>query len=303
MTILTVLAALFVERVLQQHRPQRRHAWFDGYCSSLMRSPLGSRLMSAPWGVILVLLLPLAVVALLQQVTGSMGGLFAFAYGAFILLLSLGPRDLGEDTDAFIAARDQGDHAAADTIADTLCAGETAHTEPARSLAVARAIVTLGMKRLIGPIFWFVVFGPVGAAAYRAVHLVSERARDTECPSGMRKQSFELRNLVDWIPARLTAAGYAVAGNFDAVAHAWRTFDFMPSRTDDSEADQLLGETGLAALDTFDEELLEADAHGAVSLDATLIPPIVEDAAALVWRTLAMWVTVIAGGSLVAAFA
>ena len=38
-------------------------------------------------------------------------------------------------------------------------------------------------------------------------------------------------------------------------------------------------------------------------LDAALVAPVVEDALALVWRSLAMWLTVIAGGSLVAALA
>lgn len=260
--------------------------------------------MSAPWGVVLVLLLPLALIAWLQHITDAMGGLFAFAYGTFILLLSLGPRDLGEDTDAFIDARDSGDDAGANDIAEVLCGSDAPSVEPSRSFMVARSVVVLAAKRLIGPIFWFVVLGPVGAAAYRATHLMNERAgRLSDCPTSIKRQSTELRNLVDWIPARLTAAGYAIAGNFDAVAHAWRTFDFMPAKQDDSEADQLLGDTGLAALDTFDQELFEADANGAMSLDASLIPPIVEDAAALVWRTLAMWVTVIAGGSLVAAFA
>jgi membrane protein required for beta-lactamase induction len=109
-----------------------------------------------------------------------------------------------------------------------------------------------------------------------------------------------MRQIADWAPARVTAAGYAVAGNFDAVAHAWRTFDFVPTQGPLTEAEHLLAQTGLAALDTVTEHAgdLHDDTAGEI-----LIPPAVEDALALVWRSLAMWLAVIAGGSLVAALA
>ena len=303
MTFLTVLLALFIERVMRQHRPQRQHRWFDRYCERLVTSSTGQWLVSRPWGGVLALLPPLLLIGWLQAFFSEMGGLFVLGFGTVVLLYSLGPRDLGDEAQAFVAARDQGDDEHASALAQAFCLSEIPDTEPRRSFAVARAVVVLASKRLIGPVFWFVAFGPVGAAAFRVIHLLAERLQSEECPPRMKRYSDEMRHIADWAPARITAAGYAIAGNFDAVAHAWRTFDYLPDDGPLTEAEHLLARTGLAALDTFPDDVEELDDLDPMVLDAALVAPVVEDALALVWRSLAMWLTVVAGGSLVAALA
>lgn len=302
MTFLIVLTSLFIERVLQQHRPRRRHAWFNAYCDLLTRSGATRWLVSRSWGAVLALIPPIAAVAWLQGAADDLGLLFEWAFGSLVLLYSLGPRDIGDDAEAYLAARAGDDPAHATALAQQFCISEVPSQEPRRSLAVARAVVVLANKRLIGPLFWFVAFGPAGAAAYRAVQLMAERLEGEDCPAEMARYSDELRHVVDWAPARVTAIGYAVAGNFDAVAHAWRTFDYLPGDGPLSEAEHLLAHTGLAALDTFPDDAEDIIASEA-GLDEPTPPPVVEDALALVWRSLVMWVTVIAGGSLVAALA
>lgn len=302
MTFLTVLLALFVERVLRQHRPQRQHRWFDTYCGQLLRTTFAQWLMTRRWGGVITLLPPLALIAWLQGFFGALGDPFALVFGIVVLLNSLGPGDLGDEVERFIAARDGNRSEAADLIAEELCLGEAPTTEPRRSLAVARGVLILAARRLIGPIFWFVVFGAVGAAAYRTILLLGERLQDGTCPPEIKHNSDQMHRIADWAPARITAAGYAVAGNFDAVAHAWRTFEHTPDGPF-NEAEQLLARTGLAALDTLPDDMADFDEQPGKSVEAGLIPPVVEDALALVWRNLAMWVTVIAGGSLIAALA
>ena len=303
MTFLSVLAALFIERVLQQHRPQRRHQWFVLYCGRLAGWSWAQWVMQRPWGAVVALLPPLVVIAWLQTLFNELGSLFALVFGAAVLLYSLGPRDLGDEVEAFVEARDDGEEERAGALAQALCQTEIPQREPRRSLAVARAVVVLASNRLIGPIFWFVVFGAVGAAAYRTIHLLAERLQGEDCPADMKRYSDEMRHVADWAPARITAAGYAVAGNFDAVAHAWRTFDYLPAAGPLTEAEHLLAQTGLAALDTISDHDYDLSGETETAIDEGLIPPVVEDALALVWRSLAMWVTVIAGGSLVAALA
>lgn len=303
MTFLSVLLALFVERVLVRNRPARRHAWFDGYCRRLSAIGFAQWLMSRPWGAVIALLPILIVIGWLQSLAVDLGGLFAFAFGAVVLLYSLGPDDLGDDAEAFIDARDRGDEQRADASAQRLCLSAAPQTEPQRSLSVARALVVLANTRLIAPIFWFVLFGAIGAAAYRIIQLLAEHLQSAACPGEMKRYSDELRHIADWAPARLTALGYAVAGNFDAVAHAWRTFDYVDDAGPLTEAEQLLAHTGLAALDTFPADADELSDGAELALGMTGVPPVVEDALALVWRNLALWVATIAGGSLVAALA
>jgi membrane protein required for beta-lactamase induction len=301
MTFLSVLIALLIERVFNEHRPQRRHGWFSGYCSGMSGIGFVQWLTARPWGAVLAILPPLLLIGGLQLLAISLGSLVELLFGTLVLVYSLGPRELGEDAERFIEARDRGDNDHAQVLAQRFCLSEVPDSEPRRSFAVARAVVVLATRSLIGPIFWFLLFGPVGAAAYRAVHLMAEHLQSRNCPHEMKRYSDELRHVADWAPARITAAGYAVAGNFDAVAHSWRTFDYVPSDGPLTEAERLLAQTGLAALETFphDADELEGDEHGDIPY-STLIPPVVEDALALVWRTLTLWVGVIGSGTLIA---
>ncbi|MCB1801709.1 MAG: regulatory signaling modulator protein AmpE [Gammaproteobacteria bacterium] len=299
MTFLSILIALLFERTLENSRPQRRHRWFDRYCSRLSSGGGFLRgLMGQPWGIAIALLPLLLAIGWLQALFNEFGGLFALVFGSAVLLYSLGPGDLGEEVGAYLAARDAGDDQQAASSAQQLCLSEIPDAEPRRSFAVARAVVVLANRRLLAPIFWFVLFGAVGAAAYRMLQLIGERLHAEDGPQEMQQHSDRARQIADWAPARLTAFSYAVAGNFDAVAHAWRTFEHIPLDGPLSEADHLLAHTGLAALDTFPDDADELDDSSELDL-----APVVEDALALVWRSLTIWVVVIGAGSLVAALA
>jgi len=303
MTFLTVLFALLIELVLPEYRPRREHRWFAGYCSRLAGIAFAQRLVEQPWGRVIFLLPPLLLITWLQAFFAELGTLFQLLFGAAVLLYSLGPRDLGRDAAAFIGARDAGMDERAESLAEHLCLGEVPRREPRRSFAVARGVVVLAERRLMAPIFWFVAFGPVGAAGYRAIALLAERLRRDDYRGETQGYGDELLRLADWFPARIGAIGYAVAGNFEAVSQAWRAFSHRPGASPSSEAEQLLADTGLAALDTFADDAEELDLEPGGVFDATLLPPVVEHALALVWRSLAAWVAVIAVGSLMVALA
>ncbi len=300
MTFFNVLLTLLIERFMPRSRPQRQHHWFEHYCRRMGQLPFGRWLMARPWGAAAFLLPPLLLIAWLQNLFNELGGLFGLAFGVAVLLYSLGPDELGEQVEGFTSARDRGDEARANVLAGEICPGGAPADEPKRSFAVARQVVVAACERLIAPIFWFVVFGAVGAAAYRAIRLLSERRQPTDCAEEMGPYSDEMLHVADWAPARITAAGYAIAGNFDAVAHAWQTFDYVPDSGRLDVASRLLAKTGLAALDTYPDSVEDAIDEMPPS-SAGLLPPVVEDALALVWRSLAMWVGIIAAGSLVAA--
>ena len=303
MTFLSVLIAFLVERLFPQYRPERNHRWLDGYCRRLASGEFTRWLISRPWAIAAVLLPPLLLIAWLEELLAGLAAPLQLAFGVVVLLYSLGPADLNEEAEAFIAARDAGDDDQAGTLARALSLTDADHGEPRRSFAVAHAVVVLAAPRLLAPLFWFVILGPAGAAGYRALALLSGHQAPGDCPQEMRNRAQILCQIADWAPARLMATAYAIAGNFDAVTHAWRSNAWQPEDGRFSEAERLLGNTGLAALDTFpdDADALNDFADGV--FDAESIPPVVEDALALVWRSLAFWIAVIAAGSLVVALA
>lgn len=294
MTFLAVIIALFIDRALWDGSEQRGFAWFDRYCRRATGTTAGQWLCSRPLGATLILTPPLLLVAWLQySLLDGLGDFFEFIFAVAVLLFSLGPRDLGRDVETFLHARDADRQDDADTCAAQLCLGDISSDEPARSLAIARAVVVAASHRLIGPLFWFVVFGATGALAYRLIRLHNERFEAQQCPAEMRTASRQLLAIADWAPARISAIGYAVAGSFDAVSSAWQHFEFEPETETLTEADALLAETGLSALATYREAVTEDDPHD--------IPPVVEDALALVWRSLTFWIAVTGVGALISA--
>ncbi|MDX1516159.1 MAG: regulatory signaling modulator protein AmpE [Woeseiaceae bacterium] len=101
----------------------------------------------------------------------------------------------------------------------------------------------------------------------------------------LRNAAVSLHGWLAWIPARLTAVGYAVAGHFDGALGAWRA----PAEHDKvtvSEGSELLlarvGNGALALHDSSDESLNERAIRGAIAANR------------LVFRLLLIWAVIIA---------
>jgi adenosylcobinamide-phosphate synthase len=91
---------------------------------------------------------------------------------------------------------------------------------------VEKALVT-SHRHVFGVFFWFLMpFGPAGAVFYRVAEYL---ARAWNEPEHMRSEAFgrfasAAYYWIDWVPARLTAAAFAVVGNFEDAIYAWRNF-------------------------------------------------------------------------------
>ena len=91
----------------------------------------------------------------------------------------------------------------------------------------ATEVVRLAIERLIvrahregfGVIFWYAVAGPVAALIYRLAGALANP------DLGERRGTFAVRafDVLDWLPVRVTAALFAVNGNFEDSVTCWRT--------------------------------------------------------------------------------
>ncbi len=88
-------------------------------------------------------------------------------------------------------------------------------------------------RHVFGVFFWFVVLstfglGPAGAVLYRMAEFASRywgfKSRVVGAPVNERLLALSQRlfSLVDHLPARLTAFGFAVVGNFEEAVSCWR---------------------------------------------------------------------------------
>jgi len=88
-------------------------------------------------------------------------------------------------------------------------------------------------RHVFGVFFWFVLFstlglGPVGAVLYRMAEFASRYwtfpSKTLGMPANERLMTVSQRmfSLIDRVPARLTAFGFAVVGNFEEAINSWR---------------------------------------------------------------------------------
>jgi adenosylcobinamide-phosphate synthase len=94
---------------------------------------------------------------------------------------------------------------------------------------VARVAIEQGLlashRHVFGTIAWFLVLGPAGAVLYRACDLLSDAWGARAAPRSGEFGRFAARAFfwLDWIPVRLSAAGFGVVGDFEDAVYCWRT--------------------------------------------------------------------------------
>jgi adenosylcobinamide-phosphate synthase len=170
-------------------------------------------------------------------------------------------------------------------------------------LAVEKALVTTH-RHVFGVFFWFLMpFGPAGAVLYRVAEYL---ARAWSEPEHMKAEAFgrfaiRIYNWIDWVPARLTAAAFAIVGNFEDAIYAWRNF---ARRWQNQTTGIILSagggamgvrlgtphENATSLLLTVDEALIDAAGVEAETLPGEE-PTIraLQSTVGLVWRALLLW--------------
>ncbi len=297
MNLIALLIGLIVERLATRFFHWRRMRWMDRIIDAGFRMADGF----ANWpAVIPVVLLALLLALPVFIVTVALGDrLLGFPYlflAIVVLFFSLGPKDIGEDVNEYCAALQAGDDEAVQQRARALVEGDVPSDALECMHCVESAVFVQANNRLFAIIFWFVAlgpFGPLGAWAYRTTDLIRRRAvfnaaRDEEdagTSARIRDAAIMLHGWFAWIPARLTAIGYGIAGHFDGALGAWRTRQEPAPNTTSEASEMLLARVGVGALalhNRDDEELVERGVRGASAANK------------LVFRLLLIWAVVIA---------
>jgi len=171
---------------------------------------------------VLPLMLVTVVVSLLLQHAGAM---FALAWNAGVLYLALGFRHFSYFYTDITQALERGDLARARDLVGEWRGRPAAELDESE---VARVAIELGLvyshRHVFGVVAWFIVLGPAGAIGYRLAALLAVRwggARDgdTRAFGQFARRAYEI---IDWVPARLTALGFAAAGDFMGAVECWR---------------------------------------------------------------------------------
>lgn len=147
-----------------------------------------------------------------------------FAFQAVVLYLTIGLRSLGEHALPVAKALAEGNLASARTAVGRMVSRDTQALD-ARHVAVAasESVLENGNDAVFGALFWFVLLGVPGAVLYRL-------ANTLDAMWGYRTPRYEyfgwcaarIDDVLNYIPARLTALSYVLLGDARRAWRCWR---------------------------------------------------------------------------------
>jgi AmpE protein len=299
MNLIALLIGLLIERLATQLLHWRRLRWLDRIIDAGFRQ--AARLGNWPALIpvlVLALLLVLPVFALIFSLGGTLQGFTYLFLAVIVLLFSIGPRDIGEEVNEYCQALEAEDEEQIQHAAKALIEGDVPDDPLERIRRVEEAVCVQANNRLFAVIFWFVVLGPLAAWAYRVTDLIRRRAvfsaarseqADDDGAALIRDAAQSLHGWLAWIPARLTALGYATAGHADDAIAALRAPSDAHDASTSERSERLLARVGVAALalqDKADETTTQRGIRGALAANK------------LVFRQLLIWAVIIAAMTL-----
>ena len=292
MTLISVLVALGLDRILFAHRDSPISGWFGRAVDMI-----AARLPSAWEGIasaILVVAPPVVIVGAIQWLLdGWLYGLGTLAFGIVVLLLALGPLDIVGLVEDYIEACDNDDRERAIWYYERMT-GELPPESPRdEGRRMVESVLYQGHDHLFATVFWFCLLGPVGAMLYRMLAEGALRPSPALVARPPLQRTFRyLLGLLGWIPARLIAFGYAMTGSFEEAVHRLR--EGAPAAEDLLAANRnLLVRTGTASLRREDDaEPVENDTVG--ERRSSDPGPAVKHARALALRTAVFWLAALA---------
>jgi adenosylcobinamide-phosphate synthase len=246
----------------------------------------------------------------------TLGWAVALLWSVAVLYVTLGFRQFSFHFTQIRDALADGDEVLARDLLATW--QHTDARELARSEIVRHVIehsVIAAHRHVFGVLAWFSVlaafgFGPAGAVLYRVSEFVARYWQDgtmhrhQPVSQALQQTARHAWRLIDWIPARITAVSFAVVGSFEEAMDGWRQHE----RHFDGDNDSLilaatagavniqLGKPSANSGKGDDSPTVESTT---ATLAAHTTGPISELAhmaviVELVWRTVVMWILLLA---------
>jgi AmpE protein len=255
---IAILIALAGDRLVLLRPGVREPRMLLGYVRGALRivarrdPPAPSALAAA----IVAALLPGLVVAVVSGVLEAVvHGPGYVLLAALVLFFALGPRDLRREVADYRAAIARGDAVTAARVAAEILDADAGQRLGPGLGSVAEAVLVQANNRLFGVLFWFAILGPFGALAFRVSDLMRReailRAGRGDAPpasQSVRDVCQRLHGAIAFVPARLLALTYGVAGSFEESFAGWRRYLVAESDHFFDANDRLLLHAGRGAL-------------------------------------------------------
>ena len=315
MSFFAIILALLLEQVRPLLAGSALHrgalAWVRACARSLDagRSHHGWLVWAA--AVVLPALLAWAIHAVLMSVWGWVGYVVAFAWHVLVLYGTLGFRQFSHHFTAIRDALDEDDTPQARRLLAQWMHVDASQVSQEQLLRVLMDhSVVAAHRHVFAVLGWYAVlaafgFGPAGAVLYRMSELASryfyaagpenpyspdpaiskqphpeagiERSMAPDLNSASTHQAAQSAWWwIDYLPARLTAMGFAVVGSFEDVLEAWRRHAASDSTQPSHDG------------------LIQTAMSAALGIQGDLAVAHLRSMVGIVWRTVVLWLLLIA---------
>ncbi|MBU0622995.1 MAG: CobD/CbiB family protein [Gammaproteobacteria bacterium] len=230
MSLLSLIAALLLEQVHPLHSRKYLYTWLAGYVEYFQRSFNAGERSHGVIAWVLAVAGPLVLVVSVHCLLLDLHPAFAWAFSVLVLYLTMGFRKFSHYyTDIHNALRENDESEARRLLGEWLgkSCNELSREELAR-VTIEQALLC-SHRNVFGVVFWFVIFmmlglGPVGAILYRLALFINGRwgEQNEDGFAGFGEFARQAYHIVEWLPLRLTAATFAIVGNFEDTAYCWR---------------------------------------------------------------------------------
>lgn len=258
---------------------------------------------------LLLVLGPTLAVAVVFLLLAQISWLFALAFNVLVLYFTLGFRQFSHPATEIQIALANGDLNGARRELAAWRREEDPSYNPA-DLSVNELVresvehgLMLAQRHVFGVLLWFILLpGASGAVFYRmATYVAREWNRDPEgvaVPDRFGEFARRAAAWIDWLPARMTALGFAVVGDFEGGLYCWRQVSRRPGEEGMPSPDSrtlILG-TASGALGVRLMPAAEYGQHFDESDDglAEPDPQTLRSVVGLVWRSMLLWLALLA---------
>ena len=226
MTFLSLLAALLIEQVRPLNRHSTPYLLFARYANKLGKHFNAGEARQGMVAWLLGVLPWVAGVALVYHAAASMSLLLAWAWNVAVLYATMGFRQFSHSYNAIVEALRVGD---LDVARKELETWRGQRADEYNGNEIAKVAIEEGLveshRHVFGVLFWFIVLpGPAGAVLYRLSALLHEKwgTRTDEEYGEFGRFARKAFEAIDWVPVRLTAMSFAIAGDFEDAVYCWR---------------------------------------------------------------------------------
>ena len=222
--LLAMLAGMGLDACLGEPRRWHPLVGFGGWANRLEQRLHRDGRAAGVLAWTLAILPLVAAAAWVQHSLALVSPWFATGFAAVVLYLAIGRRSLDEHARRVEAALGAADLDGARRAVGDMVSRDTAALDgPQVAAAATESVLENGNDAVFAAMFWFAVLGAPGVVLYRL-------ANTLDAMWGYRTARYlrfgwaaaRADDVLNWVPARLTALTYAALGRTSRALHCWR---------------------------------------------------------------------------------